>query len=132
MVVRGSGSGSTWGGGYHGSGGRVSWVYQDSFGGASRQSVLAAMGSIGVKSLNSNAAYAPIDQAVNEANSECVSRASSHGNNNPQCRLVAVGMVHTPGRTGDWYTGANGAFNSGTWFNAWNASGCSRIRMWQL
>lgn len=119
----GSGSGSTWGGGYHGSGGRVSWVYQDSFGGASRQSVLAAMGSIGVKSLNSNAAYAPIDQAVNEANSECVSRASSHGNNNPQCRLVAVGMVHTPGRTGDWYTGANGAFNSGTWFNAWNASG---------
>ncbi|UQA88422.1 hypothetical protein K9E37_05415 [Gardnerella swidsinskii] len=28
----GSGSGSTWGGGYHGNGGRVSWVYQDSFG----------------------------------------------------------------------------------------------------
>lgn len=122
----GSGSGSTWGGGYHGTGGCVSWVYQDSFGGASRDSVLAAMGSIGVKSLNSNAAYAPIDEAVNQANSECASRAASHGNDNPQCRLVAVGMVHTPDHRGDYYTGANGAFNFNQWWSAYSGTVMNR------
>ena len=50
-------------------------------------------------------------------------RAKASGNQSPDCRLVSVGFVHTPGASGDWYTGANGTFDAAKWKAAYNASG---------
>ena len=119
----GSGTGSGTGAGTAGGEGQISWVYKDSFGAPTRENVKAAMQSAGVKSMDAAEANGPIDDAVTSANNECVARAKASGNQSPDCRLVSVGFVHTPGKSGDWYTGANGTFDAAKWKAAYNASG---------
>ena len=119
----GSGTGSGTGAGTAGGEGQISWVYKDSFGAPTRENVKAAMQSVGVKSMDAAEANGPIDDAVTSANNECVARAKASGNQSPDCRLVSVGFVHTPGKSGDWYTGANGTFDAAKWKAAYNASG---------
>ena len=119
----GSGTGSGTGDGTAGGEGQISWVYKDSFGSPTRENVKSAMGSVGVKSMDGAESNGAIDEAVTNANNECVARAKASGNQNPECRLVSVGFVHTPGKSGDWYTGANGTFDAAKWKAAYNASG---------
>ena len=121
----GSGTGSGTGDGTAGGEGQISWVYKDSFGAPTRENVKAAMQAAGVKSMDGAESNGAIDEAVTNANNECVARAKASGNQNPECRLVSVGFVHTPGKSGDWYTGANGGFNTKKWQDAYNASGIS-------
>lgn len=83
------------------------------------------MSSVGVKSLGGTQSNSAIDDAVNSANAECVALSQAAGRSDPQCRLVSVGFVHTPGSSGDRYTGANGGFTTAQWAAAWNASGIS-------
>ena len=108
----GSGTGTGTGDGAAGGEGQISWVYKDSFGAPTRENVKAAMQAAGVKSMDGAESNGAIDEAVTNANNECVARAKASGNQNPECRLVSVGFVHTPGKSGDWYTGANGGFNA--------------------
>ena len=119
----GSGSGSGTGDGTGGGEGKVSWVYKDSWGAPTRENAVAAMASIGVKNLGGTQSNQAIDQALDQANTECVNRSKSEGLSNAQCRLVGLGFVHTPGSSGDWYTGANGTFNTDVWKAAYNSSG---------
>ncbi|WP_241736884.1 LPXTG cell wall anchor domain-containing protein [Bifidobacterium dentium] len=121
----GSGSGTGTGDGHAGGTGQITWVYKDSYGAPTRENVKAAMSSAGVKSLDGTESNGAIDDAVTSANSECVARAKASGNQNPTCRLVSVGFVHTPGSSGDWYTGANGGFTTAQWAAAYKASGIS-------
>lgn len=119
----GSGDGTGTGDGSAGGTGKITWVYKDSFGSPTRENVKSAMGSVGVKSMDGSESNSAIDEAVNGANAECVARSKASGNQNPTCRLVSVGFVHTPGANGDWYTGANGSFSADQWKAAYNASG---------
>ena len=119
----GSGSGSGSGDGTAGGNGTISWVYKDSFGAPTREAVKAAMASAGVRSMDGADSNQAIDDAVTGAKDECVARAKASGNQSPDCRLVSVGFVHTPGASGDWYTGANGTFDAAKWKAAYNASG---------
>lgn len=119
----GSGDGTGAGDGSAGGTGKITWVYKDSFGSPTRENVKSAMGSVGVKSMDGSESNSAIDEAVNGANAECVARSKASGNQNPTCRLVSVGFVHTPGANGDWYTGANGTFDAAKWKAAYNASG---------
>lgn len=119
----GSGTGTGTGDGTAGGEGQIGWVYKDSFGAPTRETVKAAMASAGVKSMDGAESNGAIDEAVANANNECVARAKASGNQNPTCRLVSVGFVHTPGKSGDWYTGANGGFDAAKWKAAYNASG---------
>lgn len=119
----GSGDGTGTGDGSAGGTGKITWVYKDSFGSPTRENVKSAMGSVGVKSMDGSESNSAIDEAVNGANAECVARSKASGNQNPTCRLVSVGFVHTPGANGDWYTGANGTFSADQWKAAYNASG---------
>ena len=119
----GSGDGTGSGDGNAGGEGQITWVYKDSYGAPTRENVKAAMQSVGVKSMDGAESNGAIDEAVTSANSECVARAKASGNQNPDCRLVSVGFVHTPGKSGDWYTGANGTFDAAKWKAAYNASG---------
>ena len=121
----GSGTGSGTGDGTAGGEGQISWVYKDSFGAPTRENVKAAMQAAGVKSMDGAESNGAIDEAVTNANNECVARAKASGNQNPECRLVSVGFVHTPGKSGDWYTGANGGFNAKKWADAYKAAGIS-------
>lgn len=121
----GSGTGSGTGDGTAGGEGQISWVYKDSFGAPTRKNVKAAMQAAGVKSMDGAESNGAIDEAVTNANNECVARAKASGNQNPECRLVSVGFVHTPGKSGDWYTGANGGFNAKKWADAYKAAGIS-------
>lgn len=121
----GSGTGSGTGDGAAGGEGQISWVYKDSFGAPTRENVKAAMQAAGVKSMDGAESNGAIDEAVTNANNECVARAKASGNQNPECRLVSVGFVHTPGKSGDWYTGANGGFNAKKWADAYKAAGIS-------
>ena len=73
------------------------------------------MQSAGVKNLGGTESNKAIDDAVNNANAECVARSQAAGQSDPQCRLVSVGFVHTPGSSGDWYTGANGSLTAKQW-----------------
>lgn len=98
-------------------------VYKDSFGSPTRENVKSAMGSVGVKSMDGSESNSAIDEAVNGANAECVARSKASGNQNPTCRLVSVGFVHTPGADGDWYTAPTGTFSADQWKAAYNASG---------
>lgn len=100
----GSGDGTGTGDGSAGGTGKITWVYKDSFGSPTRENVKSAMGSVGVKSMDGSESNSAIDEAVNGANAECVARSKASGNQNPTCRLVSVGFVHTPGADGDWYT----------------------------
>ena len=119
----GSGSGTGTGDGTAGGEGQIGWVYKDSFGAPTRETVKAAMASAGVKSMDGAESNGAIDEAVANANNECVARAKASGSQNPTCRLVSVGFVHTSGKSGDWYTGANGGFDAAKWKAAYNASG---------
>ena len=119
----GSGDGTGTGDGSAGGTGKITWVYKDSFGSPTRENVKSAMGSVGVKSMDGSESNSAIDEAVNGANAECVARSKASGNQNPTCRLVSVGFMHTPGANGDWYTGANGTFDAAKWKAAYNASG---------
>lgn len=119
----GSSDGTGAGDGSAGGTGKITWVYKDSFGSPTRENVKSAMGSVGVKSMDGSESNSAIDEAVNGANAECVARSKASGNQNPTCRLVSVGFVHTPGANGDWYTGANGTFDAAKWKAAYNASG---------
>ena len=121
----GSGDGTGTGDGSAGGEGQISWVYKDSFGAPTRENVKAAMQAAGVKSMDGAESNGAIDEAVTNANNECVARAKASGNQNPECRLVSVGFVHTPGKSGDWYTGANGGFNAKKWADAYKAAGIS-------
>ena len=121
----GSGTGTGSGDGTAGGLGKITWVYEESYGTPTRANVEAAMSSVGVKSLGGTQSNSAIDDAVNSANAECVARSQAAGQSDPQCRLVSVGFVHTPGSSGDWYTGANGGFTTAQWAAAWNASGIS-------
>ena len=121
----GSGTGTGTGDGAAGGEGQISWVYKDSFGAPTRENVKAAMQAAGVKSMDGAESNGAIDEAVTNANNECVARAKASGNQNPECRLVSVGFVHTPGKSGDWYTGANGGFNAKKWADAYKAAGIS-------
>ena len=121
----GSGAGTGTGDGSAGGEGQISWVYKDSFGAPTRENVKAAMQAAGVKSMDGAESNGAIDEAVTNANNECVARAKASGNQNPECRLVSVGFVHTPGKSGDWYTGANGGFNAKKWADAYKAAGIS-------
>ena len=103
--------------------GKVSWVYKDSWGAPTRENAVAAMASIGVRNLGGAQSNQAIDQALNQANTECVNRSKSEGRGSAQCRLVGLGFVHTPGSAGDYYTGANGTFNADVWKAAYNSSG---------
>lgn len=100
----GSGDGTGAGDGSAGGTGKITWVYKDSFGSPTRENVKSAMGSVGVKSMDGSESNSAIDEAVNGANAECVARSKASGNQNPTCRLVSVGFVHTPDANGDWYT----------------------------
>ncbi len=117
----GGGSGS--GDGTAGGVGKVSWVYRDNHGVPTRDNAIAAMQSAGVKNPGSTESNKAIDDAVNNANAECVARAQAAGRSDPQCRLVSVGFVHTPASPGDWYTGANGSLTAKQWQDAWMSSG---------
>ena len=119
----GSGSGSGSGDGTAGGNGKVSWVYRDSWGAPTRENAVAAMDSIGVRNLGGTQSNQALDQALNQANTECADRSKAEGLSNAQCRLVGLGFVHTPGSTGDYYTGANGTFNADVWKAAYNSSG---------
>ena len=119
----GAGSGSGSGGGTGIGTGKVSWVYKDSWGAPTRENAVAAMASIGVRNLGGAQSNQAIDQALNQANTECADRSKADGLSNAQCRLVGLGFVHTPGSAGDYYTGANGTFNADVWRNAYVASG---------
>jgi hypothetical protein len=119
----GSGTGTGSGDGTAGGLGKITWVYKESYGSPTRANVEAAMSSVGVKSLGGTQSNSAIDEALTNANAECVARSQAAGQSDPQCRLVSVGFVHTPGSTGDWYTGANGGFTTAQWAAAWNASG---------
>ena len=119
----GSGSGTGSGDGTAGGVGKVSWVYKDNYGTPTRDNAIAAMQSAGVKNLGGTESNKAIDDAVNNANAECVARSQAAGQSDPQCRLVSVGFVHTPGSPGDWYTGANGSLTAKQWQDAWASSG---------
>lgn len=119
----GAGSGSGSGGGTGIGTGKVSWVYKDSWGAPTRENAVAAMASIGVRNLGGAQSNQAIDQALNQANTECADRSKADGLSNAQCRLVGLGFVHTPGSAGDYYTGANGTFNADVWKAAYNSSG---------
>lgn len=119
----GSGSGTGSGDGTAGGVGKVSWVYKDNYGTPTRDNAIAAMQSAGVKNLGGTESNKAIDDAVNNANAECVARSQAAGQSDPQCRLVSVGFVHTPGSPGDWYTGANGSLTAKQWQDAWMSSG---------
>ncbi|WP_241747606.1 LPXTG cell wall anchor domain-containing protein [Bifidobacterium dentium] len=119
----GSGSGTGSGDGTAGGVGKVSWVYKDNYGTPTRDNAIAAMQSAGVKNLGGTESNKAIDDAVNNANAECVARSQAAGQSDPQCRLVSVGFVHTPGSSGDWYTGANGSLTAKQWQDAWVSSG---------
>ena len=119
----GSGSGTGSGDGTAGGVGKVSWVYKDNYGTPTRDNAIAAMQSAGVKNLGGAESNKAIDDAVNNANAECVARSQAAGQSDPQCRLVSVGFVHTPGSSGDWYTGANGSLTAKQWQDAWVSSG---------
>lgn len=119
----GSGSGTGSGDGTAGGVGKVSWVYKDNYGTSTRDNAIAAMQSAGVKNLGGTESNKAIDDAVNNANAECVARSQAAGQSDPQCRLVSVGFVHTPGSSGDWYTGANGSLTAKQWQDAWVSSG---------
>lgn len=119
----GSGTGTGSGDGTAGGLGKITWVYEESYGTPTRANVEAAMSSAGVKSLGGTQSNSAIDEAVNNVNAECEARSRAAGQSDPQCRLVSVGFVHTPGSSGDWYTGANGGFTTAQWAAAWNASG---------
>lgn len=119
----GAGSGSGSGGGTGIGTGKVSWVYKDSWGAPTRENAVAAMASIGVRNLGGAQSNQAIDQALNQANTECADRSKADGLSSAQCRLVGLGFVHTPGSAGDYYTGANGTFNADVWRNAYVASG---------
>ena len=119
----GAGSGSGSGGGTGIGAGKVSWVYKDSWGAPTRENAVAAMASIGVRNLGGAQSNQAIDQALNQANTECADRSKADGLSSAQCRLVGLGFVHTPGSAGDYYTGANGTFNADVWRNAYVASG---------
>lgn len=111
----GSGSGTGSGDGTAGGVGKVSWVYKDNYGTPTRDNAIAAMQSAGVKNLGGTESNKAIDDAVNNANAERVARSQAAGQSDPQCRLVSVGFVHTPGSSGDWYTGANGSLTAKQW-----------------
>lgn len=119
----GSGTGTGSGDGTAGGVGKVSWVYKDNYGTPTRDNAIAAMQSAGVKNLGGTESNKAIDDAVNNANAECVARSQAAGQSDPQCRLVSVGFVHTPGSSGDWYTGANGSLTAKQWQDAWMSSG---------
>lgn len=119
----GSGTGTGSGDGTAGGVGKVSWVYKDNYGTPTRDNAIAAMQSAGVKNLGGTESNKAIDDAVNNANAECVARSQAAGQSDPQCRLVSVGFVHTPGSSGDWYTGANGSLTAKQWQDAWVSSG---------
>lgn len=119
----GSGTGTGSGDGTAGGVGKVSWVYKDNYGTPTRDNAIAAMQSAGVKNLGGTESNKAIDDAVNNANAECVARSQAAGQSDPQCRLVSVGFVHTPGSPGDWYTGANGSLTAKQWQDAWMSSG---------
>lgn len=119
----GAGSGSGSGGGTGIGTGKVSWVYKDSWGAPTRENAVAAMSSIGVRNLGGAQSNQAIDQALNQANTECADRSKAEGLSSAQCRLVGLGFVHTPGSAGDYYTGANGTFNADVWKAAYNSSG---------
>ena len=119
----GAGSGSGSGGGTGIGTGKVSWVYKDSWGAPTRENAVAAMASIGVRNLGGAQSNQAIDQALNQANTECADRSKAEGLSSAQCRLVGLGFVHTPGSAGDYYTGANGTFNADVWKAAYNSSG---------
>ena len=119
----GSGTGTGSGDGTAGGVGKVSWVYKDNYGTPTRDNAIAAMQSAGVKNLGGTESNKAIDDAVNNANAECVARSQAAGQSDPQCRLVSVGFVHTPGSPGDWYTGANGSLTAKQWQDAWVSSG---------
>ena len=119
----GSGSGTGSGDGTAGGVGKVSWVYKDNYGTPTQDNAIAAMQSAGVKNLGGTESNKAIDDAVNNANAECVARSQAAGQSDPQCRLVSVGFVHTPGSPGDWYTGANGSLTAKQWQDAWASSG---------
>lgn len=119
----GSGTGTGSGDGTAGGVGKVSWVYKDNYGTPTRDNAIAAMQSAGVKNLGGTESNKAIDDAVNNANAECVARSQAAGQSDPQCRLVSVGFVHTPGSSGDWYTGANGSLTVKQWQDAWMSSG---------
>lgn len=119
----GSGTGTGSGDGTAGGVGKVSWVYKDNYGTPTRDNAIAAMQSAGVKNLGGTESNKAIDDAVNNANAECVARSQAAGQSDPQCRLVSVGFVHTPGSPDDWYTGANGSLTAKQWQDAWVSSG---------
>lgn len=119
----GSGTGTGSGDGTAGGVGKVSWVYKDNYGTPTRDNAIAAMQSAGVKNLGGTESNKAIDDAVNNANAECVARSQAAGQSDLQCRLVSVGFVHTPGSSGDWYTGANGSLTAKQWQDAWVSSG---------
>lgn len=119
----GSGTGTGSGDGTAGGLGKITWVYKDNYGTPTRDNAIAAMQSAGVKNLGGTESNKAIDDAVNNANAECVARSQAAGQSDPQCRLVSVGFVHTPGSSGDWYTGANGSLTAKQWQDAWVSSG---------
>ena len=119
----GSGTGGGSGDGTAGGVGKVSWVYKDNYDTPTRDNAIAAMQSAGVKNLGGTESNKAIDDAVNNANAECVARSQAAGQSDPQCRLVSVGFVHTPGSPDDWYTGANGSLTAKQWQDAWVSSG---------
>ena len=119
----GSGTGTGSGDGTAGGLGKITWVYKDNYGTPTRDNAIAAMQSAGVKNLGGTESNKAIDDAVNNANAECVARSQAAGQSDPQCRLVSVGFVHTPGSSGDWYTGANGSLTAKQWQDAWMSSG---------
>ncbi|WP_425594083.1 DNA topoisomerase [Bifidobacterium bifidum] len=83
--------------------GKVSWVYKDSWGAPTRENAVAAMASIGVRNFGGAQSNQAIDQALNQANTECVNRSKSEGRGSAQCRLVGLGFVHMWEAVGDDY-----------------------------
>lgn len=75
----GSGTGTGSGDGTAGGVGKVSWVYKDNYGTPTRDNAIAAMQSAGVKNLGGTESNKAIDDAVNNANAECVARSQAAG-----------------------------------------------------
>lgn len=99
-----------------------SWAYRDNndggFGGATREAVLAAAGAMGVTMGSGASAWKTADEAVAEANHNCLARfdeAHADQRGEGRCRMVAVGMVTTPGKV---YQGLDRAIHD-IWMGHW-------------
>lgn len=112
----------------NGTGGQVKWAYHDSWGGVDDNVTRRAIESMGLTIINfsDNEAVSTIHTATTKARNECNARAHAEGIALPNCRLVAVGVVHTPhggGTTTDNYTGHAGGFTTANWENAYVKAG---------